>query len=322
MLNLRFAICLISAAACGSSDSDDDDDDDGLPPVQGEMSAESTAFFEHFHASRYSRAPEAAAALDAAELANPGPGRRSLDRALSHLWHVVEFRRDPAQDPAALGAEAATLVPLFEAAQRDNPDDPRVGCFLGTNMVTAGQQTQDAALVQRGLAVIDAAVAAWPEFNLFCRALVYDNLPADDPDFQKAVEAFSDNVDVCMGEPLDRARPDITPYLNQATDRGRKRACWNDWIAPHNAEGFYMHMGDVLVKAGRIEAARIAYRNVTLIREYPSWPFKAALAERMNSDLDARAALYRDADPSNDPPVGATGRLFCAYCHAATADEL
>lgn len=318
MMNLRFAICLISAAACGSSDSEEED---GLPPVQGEMSAESTVFFDHFHASRYSQSPGAAAALDAAALANPGVGRPSLDRALAHLWHVVEAGRDPAQDPAALGAEAGTLVPLFETAQRNNPDDPRVGCFLGTTMITAGEGSQDAALIQRGHAVLDAAIAAWPEFNLFCRALVYDNLPVDHPEFAKAADAYFDTLDACFDEPVDRTRPDVTPYLNQATDRGRKRACWNDWIAPHNAEGFYLHMGDVLVKAGQVEAARVTYQNATLIREYPSWPFKAVLAERMSADLEARAALYRDADPSNDPVIGDASPKFCSYCHSATADE-
>ena len=33
------------------------------------------------------------------------------------------------------------------------------------------------------------------------------------------------------------------------------------------------------------------------------------------SDLDARAALYADADPGNDPPLSVPNRS-CAYCHA------
>jgi len=33
------------------------------------------------------------------------------------------------------------------------------------------------------------------------------------------------------------------------------------------------------------------------------------------SDLDARAALYADADPGNDPPLSVPNRS-CVYCHA------
>jgi len=120
----------------------------------------------------------------------------------------------------------------------------------------------------------------------------------------------------------DRANPDITKYLGQATDRGVKRACWNDPIAPHNAEGFYLWVGDVLVKQGEVAQARIIYNNVKLIKEYPSWPYRSLLDDRLGADLDAKAALYRDADPANDPPIGGESAGHpCTYCHAATAEE-
>lgn len=197
-----------------------------------------------------------------------------------------------------------------------------MGCFLGLSLVDTGRATQSVDLMQEGLAVLDDAVQAWPEFNLFCKALAYDGLPASDPDYAKAVEAAFDNLDACIGEPIDRDNPDLTPYLDQATDQGVKRACWNDWIAPHNAEGFYLWMGDLLVKQGKVDQALVLYNNVTLIEEFPSWPYRSLLDDRLNANLDAKAALYRDADPNNDPPVGGqSASRRCAYCHAATADE-
>jgi hypothetical protein len=295
------------AAACNSAEDE---------PV------EITNFFDDFHAARYSRSLANAVALDTAALAHPLDGPLSFDRALAHTWHLAESGRDPSPDPAVLQAEAMNQLELFRIARENNSKDDRVGCFLGLTLVGAGRATQDDALLQEGLAVLDEAVAAWPEFNLFCLGLAYDGLPASDPDYAKAVEAALDNLDSCVGESVDRNNPDITPYLHQATDKGVKRACWNTWIAPHNAEGFYLWIGDLLVKQGRIDQARISYNNVKLIKEYPSWPYKSLLADRLSADLDAKAALYQDADPTNDPPVGGESIGHrCAYCHAATADE-
>ena len=131
-----------------------------------------------------------------------------------------------------------------------------------------------------------------------------------------------DTFTACYGETADRNNPDITKYLGRATAVGPNRACWNDWIAPHNAEGTYLYTGDLLVKQGHVAAAKIMYRNATLIKEYAQWPYKYLLADRLSADLDGKAKLYADADPKNDPPLGgASDGHGCTYCHAATAEE-
>jgi hypothetical protein len=48
-------------------------------------------------------------------------------------------------------------------------------------------------------------------------------------------------------------------------------------------------------------------------------PTAAILEAIAGSDLYARAALYADSDPSNDPQLGVPSR-GCVYCHA-TAPE-
>jgi hypothetical protein len=147
-------------------------------------------------------------------------------------------------------------------------------------------------------------------------------MPAGGADFEQAVEAAWRTLEVCFGDSFDREHPDITPYLDQATDRGPKRVCWNDAIAPHGAEGFYLWMGDVLVKHGDLDQAKVVYANARLIREYAQWPFQSLLEARFADDLAARAALYRDADPLNDPPIaGEAVDRGCGYCHAATTEE-
>ena len=141
----------------------------------------------------------------------------------------------------------------------------------------AGRATANEDLVGQGIAVLERAVQGWPEFNLFCLGLAYDHLPASHPDYAKAVEAALDNLDACSDQRVDRDNPDSPPTSAQATSEGPKRACWNDPVAPHNAEGFYLWVGDLLVKQGKVAAARVAYNNVKLIAEYPSWPYRHLL---------------------------------------------
>jgi len=307
-------IATLTLAACGSSS-------DGGPSTPATNPA-IAGFFDVFHASRYSQASSAAKALDDAATANPKDGPLSFVRPLAHLWHLSEYGRDTRPEPSVLQAEAMASLGLFSTAKANNPDDARVDCFVGVQLVNAGRATMNNALVQQGYATIDLAVKAWPQFNLFCKALVYDSLPANNPDFSKAVDAMYDTFEACFGEKIDRNNPDISKYVGLATDMGPNRACWNDWIAPHNAEGTYLYIGDLLVKQGNVPAAKVAYNDAKLIKEYPQWPYKSLVDDRLSADLDAKAALYKDADPSNDPPIGgASANHACTYCHAATAGE-
>jgi hypothetical protein len=197
-----------------------------------------------------------------------------------------------------------------------------VDCFLGIQQVKIGRLTMNTAIVQQGLAALDRSIQAWPQFSLFCKALAYDSLPVSDPNFMIAVQAMYDTFQSCFGEPIDPNNPDISKYLDQATAVGPNRACWNDWIAPHNAEGTYLYVGDLLVKLGNVAAARVAYNDAKLIKEYPQWPYSALLDARLNSDLNARALLYQDGNPANDPPIGGDAdSRGCTVCHAATAAE-
>jgi len=60
----------------------------------------------------------------------------------------------------------------------------------------------------------------------------------------------------------------------------KKRVCWNSWIAPHNFEGFFLNLGDMLVKAGDWQTAQKIYANAKLPKEYATWKYQAVLEER------------------------------------------
>jgi hypothetical protein len=52
---------------------------------------------------------------------------------------------------------------------------------------------------------------------------------------------------------------------------------------------------------------------------YATWPYRDVLEAIAASDLNARAALYADANPNNDPPFGVPNRS-CVYCHATVPE--
>ncbi len=120
---------------------------------------------------------------------------------------------------------------------------------------------------------------------------------------------------------MDWTNPDLTKYLRLRTAVGRKKVCWDEnAMAPHGFEGFMASLGNGLVKAGEVDAARIVYGNARLAANYSAWPYRADLEAILASDLRARAALYDDADPRNDPPVTIRGRS-CVYCHATEPER-
>ena len=97
------------------------------------------------------------------------------------------------------------------------------------------------------------------------------------------------------------------------TKESQKRVCWNSWIAPHNLEGFFLNMGDMLVKSGDWQTARKIYANAKLAHEYPTWPHRDVLEERMQS-AEANVAAF-NAPPSDDKPVMMNSAIACMACH-------
>lgn len=272
-------------------------------------------FTEAFQTEQYDRAPDLADQLDAAAQIAPDRADVNLLRGHARLWRLSEWGRDPSQDTSEIPAIALTARAAFEAAAELAPDDHRVPGWLGPLKIAIGNATTDDALIAEGHSDIDAGVAAYPEFNLFVRALVRANAPRGSAELDEAVEAMWQTLDACVGEPVDRDNLDYAPYLDLETATGTKRVCWNDEKARHNFEGFFLYFGDMLVKAGDPATATAAYQSAQLSSTYATWPYRTELEARIGNAA-ARDALYADADPSNDPEIVAASSHQCAACHA------
>jgi Group II intron, maturase-specific domain len=146
----------------------------------------------------------------------------------------------------------------------------------------------------------------------------------------------------------------VKPYLQVVTSVGRKKVCWWEGdIAPYGFEGLVLNLGNGLVKAGQVDAAKVMYANAKYAGNYATWPYeyygrytpsalypllrhinRTLIAWAMRkfkryrdvlemiatSDLNARAAQYAaDANPKNAPPLSVPNRS-CVYCHATVPE--
>jgi hypothetical protein len=113
----------------------------------------------------------------------------------------------------------------------------------------------------------------------------------------------------------------MKPYLQLVTSVGRKKACWWEGdIAPYGFEGLVLNLGNGLVKAGQVDAARVMYANARYASNYDTWPYRDVLETIAASDLNARAALYAPGANKNAPPLNVPNRS-CVYCHATVPES-
>jgi len=233
-------------------------------------------------------------------------GRSRFLLGMTHLYRfgqqVVSYDDVSARARADAVAAVAWLdraLPLLWDAETRSGDSRVVG-FAGAAKFALGVVEADVALQQEGLAVLDLALELNPFFNVFDLIPVLQILPPSDPRFAAAYA----RVVAYLEDPQNLVCVATQPSL-----------CANAGMAPSNLSGSLTLFGDVYAKAG--DPARAA-QWYSLARAFTSasWPFQPALAARL-ADVDGRAALYEDADPSNDPPLLGAGAENCAACHHA-----
>lgn len=287
-------------------------------------------FWEIYHGNEYDGIPEAQKELQAAIQSDPNNPTLYALLGATHFWHVGEASRDP--DPQAdkqvLAQDMPTAAALFQKAldldyYSQHPigyiyDDHLPG-YLGITTFHTGQEYSDQSLMGKGDSILDFAVYEFPEFNNFNRWAAHLDDGRDTETYKKALDSLWQDIDACIGTQIDRNNPDMKPYLSLVTGVGRKKACW--WkgdIAPYGFEGLVLNLGNGLVKAGQIDAARVMYANAKYADNYETWPYRNVLEAIAASDLNARAALYAPVVP-NPPPLNVPGRS-CVYCHATVAE--
>jgi hypothetical protein len=271
-------------------------------------------FWSTLHSGDYDGIPRAVTALTAAYLADPRDPVTAAHLGWLHIWRLAERARlDPA--PPGITDHAVLARKYFEEAVRLRPGEARYLGFYASTLLAEGNIHKDEKLTRRGYFTLQESIRAFPEFNLFTAGYAMSGQPWDSDNYREALDNMWRNVDVCVGERADRVNPHYARFMPLETREGPRRVCWNGEIAPHNFEGFFLNFGDMLVKNGQVDAARVMYRNATLAPEYATWPYRGVLETRLR-DAAANVTAFRAVRPvPGAPRIMLESRIACVGCH-------
>jgi hypothetical protein len=273
-------------------------------------------FWDNFHQGRYDEIPETLRMLTAAYLENPRDPRLAAHLGFTHLWKLAERQREAALDPRII--EHGILAERFFADAIKLSPDARFLGFHAVTQLVEGKIFEDEKEQTRGYFTLKRAIKAWPEFNYFTAGYIMSDVPTHTKHYAEALNWEWRNLDVCVGEKVNRRNPDYSRYMRLETQVGRKRVCWNSWIAPFNFEGFFLNMGDMLVKNGDWMTAIKIYNNAKLARNYEQWPYRNVLEERIanaRENVQAFNKVTPLSQPVPDPTIMLNSRFSCMACH-------
>jgi hypothetical protein len=301
------ALSSLAVAGCGADSSSTPSK--SKPPAAVEESA-TTAAYAALTAGEQDKVTEVIASVDDAVAMNPDDGRAVFYSAIMRFWQLGEEIQLPVNALDEL-TEAKTTVDNFRKAQAALPNDQRAPAFGGLAKVVIGKIISDTDMQSEGMSDIDHGIDIFPSYSYFLRALASAESPADSDDFASVLPNMQSVLDTC------KATKDSTGEY--AYEKGplpsALRVCNDEGIVPHVWEGFLINYGDLLLKAGKgADEARTMYHAATQAPRFDKWPFASALQDRIDK-ADARAALYADDDPSNDPKIWMQDGHICTGCH-------
>ena len=275
-----------------------------------------TLFWKTLHDGDYDGISRAMQAVKGAYLQTPGDAVTAAHVGFLHIWRLAESARQESLSPA-ITDDAVLARKFFSEAVALDPSEARFQGFLASSMLAEAAIHKDEKLTRQGYFKMLDAIDAWPEFNLFTAGYVMSPQPADSARFKEGLAWQWRTLDECAGTTVDRRNPSFAAYMGLDTRTGPKRVCWNSWIAPHNFEGFFMNMGDMLVKAGDWATAQTIYANAKLSPDYAQWKFKGVLEERITR-AEANVAAFNLASRgrgAGDAVIMNHSRFACSGCH-------
>jgi hypothetical protein len=266
------------------------------------------------HKGEYANLPTATKLLTAAYLKNPHDPKLAAHLGFVHIWKITERGREKPIEPTIVDHIILADKYFADAVELD-PSDARTQGFLGDSTLIKGKIFHDDREQVRGYFRLKHAIGMWPEFNYFTAGYPMSTLPPDSDQFKEGLNWQWKTLSLCAEKTITRNNPDFSPYLSLETTRGPKRACWNSWIAPHNFEGFFLNMGDMLVKSGDWPTAIKIYNNAKLSKEYSTWPFRQMLEQRIQDAKQNVAHFQHDNPSSPDKTIMFNSGYGCVVCH-------
>jgi hypothetical protein len=263
----------------------------------------------------YAALPGVIAALDERIAADPEDGAVTFYAGVMRLWRLTRLRTDPRRDVRQMARDAVDTLTLLDRAHALRPQSEHAAAFLGVARLAISGLAADEVGIEQGRQILRDAVALHPAYVNGVRAIALGALPRTHPGFAEAVDAVGETLAACglsgsgdLGLTFDYpAGPQTSAH----------RVCNDEGVVAHVSEGIFLTFGDVLVKHGDAARGRALYENARAAPGYASWILRELVEERI-VQADARAALYGDDDPANDPLTWMEEDRICVGCHVRT----
>lgn len=271
-------------------------------------------FWQTLHQGRYQDIAVADKQLMAAYLENPNDPTIAAHLGFLHIWKITERGRESIIPPTIVN-EIILSNKYFQDAVALQSEDARYLGFLGDSQLAEGQIFHDQWQQVHGYFTLQRSIKAWPQFNYFTAGFVMSTLPSSSNYFKEGLEWQWLTMDLCAEEKVNRQNPTFAPYMKLETHQGLGRACWNSWIAPYNFEGFFLNMGDMLVKAGDWQTAVRIYQNAKLVSNYSQWPYRALLENRIQNAKKNVNNFQKETVGSPEKTILFNSGYGCVVCH-------
>lgn len=286
---------------------------------------ENEYFWEQFHSGNVTNVMEVISRLEKQYREDSTNLIAAAHLGFAHFWLMAEGIRSgvPVDN---LPQRVAKAYGYFTKAYQLNPNDKRVLGFLADAEMAYAGIIQSGQLQQQGYTKALQSINAWPEFNKFTVGTTFSGFPPQSELFNASLEWQWTTLEDCYTSPIDRSNPNIRQFLNRdmsGHNPGRDRACYNSWIAPHNIEGYFLHMGDMIIKTGDYQTAIKIYELAKASPDYNTWAFKPILEKRiLHAQRNTQTFLDNNQQGIDNTIISASASS-CMSCHKmSNADQI
>ena len=321
----------IAGALAACSSDDDTAASAGTPakpqpdPVITETQKAEDRFWSAIGRGDWAATESLVTSFEEARKKEPENARAIALHGLVALWRMAESERagDPQKIQAIGQSSAPTVIEALKTAHEKDPKNTVLTAFYATVSIDLGTMTKNDGIVMQGRGLFAQAKAEDPIVGNAFQILTLRTLAPSSPDFDAALEAGWQWLDLCGTKPMNRDAPDFEGWVKELSGfTGSRKFCGDTDKAPYALPTMLLTFGDALVAKGKIEAGRKAYLATHVVRDKPfiaapAWPHADVVEKRLAEDLSARAKSYSDPDPRKWAEMG-TNPASCTVCHSTS----
>ena len=274
-------------------------------------------FWNSFHSNDLENLDKTIKEMEAEFDKYPANGDLAKYLGFANTWYFAEFQRRGVEIDSTFLNAISNMRKFFQASIDIN-GDIRSQSFLYANNFALAKLDEDEQTALANAKKLDELMVIWPEWANFAGLGPYGLYPENTKEFSRSLDLIWEEVELCIGERIDRKNP--MPQLKKFKDEkrtGRSRVCSSSWIAPHSFEGFFLTLGDLLVKNNDFGVAKNIYEHAKTAENYQKWDqkFKDILSDRIARMEHHRDNFRKPMIEQEEPKFAPVMEYGCTVCH-------